>query len=176
MRTRRGRHPRHPLIGGPPQLTSQAVPPDEHSWIEQFGATASYRALRTGIHDYYRRHYPLTVRALRERTDALVLADVSTVEEGVAAVRAGADAVATTLAGYTPASPPTDGPDLTLLARLAGVLTVPVIAEGRYRSAEQIAAAFAAGAHAVVVGNAVTSPLWITRRLVPATPAGVRLT
>ncbi|MCG6199607.1 FAD-dependent oxidoreductase, partial [Anoxybacillus sp. LAT_38] len=29
-------------IGG--QLTSQAVPPDEHPWIEQFGCTRSYRA------------------------------------------------------------------------------------------------------------------------------------
>ncbi|WPB95793.1 FAD-dependent oxidoreductase [Streptomyces malaysiensis] len=29
-------------LGG--QLTSQAVPPDEHTWIEQFGATASCRA------------------------------------------------------------------------------------------------------------------------------------
>ncbi|MFC0506783.1 FAD-dependent oxidoreductase [Micromonospora costi] len=48
-------------LGG--QLTSQAVPPDEHSWIEQFGATASYRALRNGIRDYYRRHYPLTERS-----------------------------------------------------------------------------------------------------------------
>ncbi|RKN15783.1 FAD-dependent oxidoreductase [Micromonospora musae] len=48
-------------LGG--QLTSQAVPPDEHSWIEQFGATASYRALRNGIRDYYRRHYPLTGRS-----------------------------------------------------------------------------------------------------------------
>lgn len=48
-------------LGG--QLTSQAVPPDEHSWVEQFGVTASYRALRTGIRDYYRRHYPLTERA-----------------------------------------------------------------------------------------------------------------
>ncbi|MFE4975109.1 FAD-dependent oxidoreductase [Kitasatospora sp. NPDC056651] len=48
-------------IGG--QLTSQAVPPDEHSWVEQFGVTASYRALRDGIRDYYRRHYPLTERA-----------------------------------------------------------------------------------------------------------------
>ena len=37
-------------LGG--QLTSQAVPPDEHSWIEQFGATASYRELRDGIRDY----------------------------------------------------------------------------------------------------------------------------
>ncbi|MEU6076923.1 N-acetylmannosamine-6-phosphate 2-epimerase [Micromonospora sp. NPDC047074] len=110
-----------------------------------------------------------TVRAVRERTDALVLADVATAEEGVAAVRDGADAVATTLSGYTPSSPPGDGPDLPLVARLAALLSVPVIAEGRYRSPEQIDQAFAAGAHAVVLGNAVTSPLWITRRLVAAT-------
>ncbi|RYG67018.1 FAD-dependent oxidoreductase, partial [bacterium] len=31
-------------IGG--QFTSQAVPPDEHPWIEQFGCTRSYRRLR----------------------------------------------------------------------------------------------------------------------------------
>jgi hypothetical protein len=48
-------------LGG--QLTSQAVPPDEHSWIEQFGCTGSYRELRDGIRDYYRRHYPLTERS-----------------------------------------------------------------------------------------------------------------
>lgn len=53
-------------LGG--QLTSQAVPPDEHTWVERFGVTASYRALRNGIRDYYRRHYPLTeaARAARE--------------------------------------------------------------------------------------------------------------
>ncbi|QSB16711.1 FAD-dependent oxidoreductase [Natronosporangium hydrolyticum] len=48
-------------LGG--QLTSQAVPPDEHSWIEQFGCTGSYRELRDGIREYYRRHYPLTERS-----------------------------------------------------------------------------------------------------------------
>lgn len=48
-------------IGG--QLTSQAVPPDEHQWIESHGCTASYRALRNGIRDYYRRNYPLTEAA-----------------------------------------------------------------------------------------------------------------
>src|SRR5690349_11578369 len=37
-------------VGG--QLTNQAVPPDEHPWIEEFGATATYRALRRGIRDY----------------------------------------------------------------------------------------------------------------------------
>jgi 2-polyprenyl-6-methoxyphenol hydroxylase-like FAD-dependent oxidoreductase len=45
-------------LGG--QMTAQAVPPDEHPWIEQAGCTPSYRRLREGIRDYYRRHYPLT--------------------------------------------------------------------------------------------------------------------
>lgn len=44
-------------IGG--QLTAQAVPPDENWLIESAGATASYRRLREGIRDYYRRNYPL---------------------------------------------------------------------------------------------------------------------
>jgi hypothetical protein len=48
-------------IGG--QLTQQAVPPDEHPWIESFGCTQSYRDLREGIREYYRRHYPLSAAA-----------------------------------------------------------------------------------------------------------------
>jgi hypothetical protein len=48
-------------IGG--QMTSQAVPPDEHSWVEQFGITRSYRALRNGVRQYYRDHYPLTEKS-----------------------------------------------------------------------------------------------------------------
>jgi hypothetical protein len=48
-------------VGG--QLTSQAVPPDEHPWIEAFGATRLYRAYRSAVRDYYRRNYPLTEEA-----------------------------------------------------------------------------------------------------------------
>jgi hypothetical protein len=48
-------------IGG--QLTQQGVPPDEHRWIESHGCTQSYRALRDGIRQYYRQHYPLTAAA-----------------------------------------------------------------------------------------------------------------
>lgn len=48
-------------IGG--QLTSQAVPPDESIWIEESGCTASYRAFREGVRQYYRQHYPLTPEA-----------------------------------------------------------------------------------------------------------------
>lgn len=39
-------------IGG--QLTSQAVPPDEHRWIGEQGCTASYREYRRQIRSYYR--------------------------------------------------------------------------------------------------------------------------
>jgi hypothetical protein len=53
-------------IGG--QLTSQAVPPDEHRWIETHGCTKTYRQLRQGIRDYYRLHYPLT-DAAKARAD-----------------------------------------------------------------------------------------------------------
>ena len=41
-------------VGG--QLTSQAVPPDEHPWIESCGCTRSYRAYRNAVRDYYRCH------------------------------------------------------------------------------------------------------------------------
>ena len=45
-------------LGG--QLTAQAVPPDEHPWIEMFGSTRSYRDYRTAVRNAYRRLYPLT--------------------------------------------------------------------------------------------------------------------
>ncbi len=39
-------------VGG--QLTTQAVPPDEHKWIEKFGATKSYLEFRRQVRDHYR--------------------------------------------------------------------------------------------------------------------------
>jgi hypothetical protein len=48
-------------LGG--QLTAQAVPPDEHPWIESFGATRLYRTFRQRVRAYYRRNYPLTTEA-----------------------------------------------------------------------------------------------------------------
>jgi hypothetical protein len=48
-------------LGG--QLTAQAVPPDEHPWIEMFGCTGSYRSYRQNVREYYRRNYPLTEEA-----------------------------------------------------------------------------------------------------------------
>lgn len=48
-------------LGG--QFTSQAVPPDEHPWIEQGGSSRSYQQFRARVREYYRRNYPLTTQA-----------------------------------------------------------------------------------------------------------------
>lgn len=53
-------------MGG--QLTNQAVPPDEHPWIEDFGASASYRTLRDEIRKYYRAYLPLNEKARTLKT------------------------------------------------------------------------------------------------------------
>jgi hypothetical protein len=52
-----------PWEGG--QLTSEAVPPDEHPWIETCGCTRRYRALREGVRAAYRRR-PLRPEALAD--------------------------------------------------------------------------------------------------------------
>ena len=51
-------------LGG--QLTAQAVPPDEHRWIESCGCTARYRAFRQGVRQYYKDYYPFNLRAMRD--------------------------------------------------------------------------------------------------------------
>lgn len=51
-------------LGG--QLTAQAVPPDEHRWIEHQGCTRRYRLFRDSVRDFYRRYYPLTDAARAE--------------------------------------------------------------------------------------------------------------
>jgi hypothetical protein len=45
-------------VGG--QLTSQAVPPDEHKWIEERGATRAYRNFRQAARRYYLEHYQMS--------------------------------------------------------------------------------------------------------------------
>ena len=110
------------------------------------------------------------IAQVRHETGLPVMADVSSFEEGVAAEAAGADLVATTLAGYVDPSDLVDGPDLDLVARLASKLGVPVVAEGRISTPELAAQAIELGAYAVVIGHAITRPEWITSRFVAALP------
>ncbi len=111
------------------------------------------------------------ITAIYAATGLPVLADISTYEEGLAAQAAGASLISTTMSGYTPYSPMLPGPDLALVRRLAGVLSVPLVAEGRYHSPDQAVAALEAGATSVVVGGAITRPQEITLRFVGAIEA-----
>jgi N-acylglucosamine-6-phosphate 2-epimerase len=99
-----------------------------------------------------------------------VFADIATLEEGRAAHAAGATYVATTLSGYTEetASRKTEGPDLELLSALVAEIPAPIVAEGRFDTPDLVAEAFRRGAHAVVVGTAITNPREITRNFVRA--------
>jgi N-acylglucosamine-6-phosphate 2-epimerase len=98
-----------------------------------------------------------------------VMADVDTLDAGLAARDAGADLVATTLSGYTNGRPPT-GPDVELVRQLATKLDCPVVAEGRIRTPGDVRSVCDAGAYAVVVGHAITNPMDLTARLVDAIP------
>lgn len=106
------------------------------------------------------------LRRVRAETGKPVLADISTEDEALEAQDAGADFISTTMSGYTPYSPQSGEPDLDLVRRLAAVLTIPLIAEGRIATPEQARAALDAGAWAVVVGGAITRPQQITERFV----------
>ncbi len=109
---------------------------------------------------------PEIIRRIHDELQLPVMADCSTVEEGVMAAGAGADAVATTLAGYTPYTKKTDGPDWAALEGMIREAGTPVVGEGRFYYPPQAARALEMGAWAIVVGGAITRPHEITRRFV----------
>lgn len=111
------------------------------------------------------------IARIRKELSREVFADIATIEEGRAAAAYGATYVATTLSGYTEetASRKGEGPDLELLQALVAELPVPVVAEGRFDTPDLVAEAFKCGAHAVVVGTAITNPREITKKFVSAT-------
>lgn len=95
-----------------------------------------------------------------------VLADIATLEEAIAAEKAGADAIATTLYGYTRQTAGIRSPNWELLDQLIRAVRVPVILEGHITRPEEVRRALDAGAFAAVVGAAITRPESIAARFV----------
>ncbi|HVN69736.1 MAG TPA: N-acetylmannosamine-6-phosphate 2-epimerase [Candidatus Binatia bacterium] len=101
----------------------------------------------------------------------LALADCATVADGAAAVAAGADAIASTLCGYTPETAGQALPALDLVRELAQLQSF-CLCEGGVRSPAGVRAALDAGADAVVVGSAITNVDWLVREFAGAADRG----
>ena len=138
-----------------PRLEDVLAVSDAGAEIVALDATARHRPGNQSLHDI--------VSQARAESSALLMADVSNFEEAVHAAELGFDLVATTLSGYVGVVEDGD-PDLDLVERLASYFgdTWPIVAEGRISTPAQAAEALLRGAHAVVVGTAITRPQVLT--------------
>ena len=112
--------------------------------------------------------WPQLISRVHGELGKAVLADVATFDEAAAAAEAGADAVATTLFGFTPETAGHRFVDWEMVARLVRQMPVPVIVEGHITQPQEVRQALDLGAYAVVVGSAITRPELITARFVQA--------
>ncbi|WP_045518414.1 N-acetylmannosamine-6-phosphate 2-epimerase [Neobacillus niacini] len=96
-----------------------------------------------------------------------VMADTSTLEEALMAEALHVDCISTTLSGYTSYTEREQyGPDFQLIKEVYDAVKIPVIAEGQFHLPSQVTEALCLGAHAVVVGSAITRPQLITEMYV----------
>ena len=112
--------------------------------------------------------WPAMIPRIHDELGKPILADIASVEDAIAAAAAGADAVATTLYGFTAETTQHRTASWTLIESIVKHVNVPLIVEGHIRQPEEVRKALDAGAYAVVVGSAITSPESITARFVKA--------
>ncbi len=112
------------------------------------------------------------MRRIKSELDVLVMADIATVSDAVFAVEHGADLVATTSFRYAYPGEKVPGPPIDLIADLVKAVPVPVIGEGSFKTPQDCARAIEAGAHAVVVGTALTAPEVVMGEFIAAMKSG----
>lgn len=112
----------------------------------------------------------LILEIKREIPEAIVFADIGTVEDAARSIDCGADIVAPTFySNYENYAFENEEPDFLMLHRLVeycNTRNTPVIMEGNIYSPKEAMQAIYFGAHAVVVGSAITRPHRTTKRFV----------
>lgn len=112
------------------------------------------------------------IGAIHDQLHLPVMADVATLDEAIAAERAGADFVGPTMYGATPYTQGAHSFNWSLLECMRQYLAVPIIAEGHIGTPEDARRAIACGALCVVVGSAITRPGDITAGFLRGMMAG----
>jgi N-acylglucosamine-6-phosphate 2-epimerase len=104
----------------------------------------------------------------RQFPEVALMADCSTLEDGLKAADLGFEVIGTTLSGYTLETQEKQalGPDFEMLEALHQQLPASIyrVMEGRLETPDQVAQALELGASGAVVGSAITRPHWITKR------------
>jgi putative N-acetylmannosamine-6-phosphate epimerase/predicted NBD/HSP70 family sugar kinase len=112
------------------------------------------------------------IERIHSELELLVMADIATLGEALAAAAAGADIIGTTLNGYTQETRANNSFDWSLLRELVRQTGRPIIAEGHISTPEEARRTLQTGAWSVVVGSAITRPGSITARFVDALASG----
>ena len=105
----------------------------------------------------------------REKSPTVeLMADIASIEDAINAEKLGFDCVGTTLLGYTKETngrKPYDN-DFAFLKDVLKEVSIPVIAEGNINTPKMLKRVLEIGAHAAVVGGAITRPQQITAQFV----------
>ena len=118
------------------------------------------------VNSYGRKAYELIPEIKEKYPDLLILADIRNAEEAREALKIGAHMVAPTLYRFNDNPKSTDSPDFEELARIVEACEGLgfVIMEGKIASPEEAIQSLYLGAHAVVIGSAITRPHLSTLR------------
>lgn len=110
--------------------------------------------------------WDLLPRLKKAIPEAIIFADVSNYDEAKRAIENGADIVAPTLYGYTEETKHIEEPDFREFARMCRDFKdkAYVVMEGHVYTPEDAIKVLYLGAHAVVVGSAITRPHYTTKR------------
>ncbi len=117
------------------------------------------------IHPYGESWREMVAR-IQSELNVLIMADIATLREGIAAAQAGCDLIGTTLNGYTEETAGNTGFNWQLIADITCETGRPVVAEGHISTPAEARRALHAGAWCVVVGSAITRPGTITANFI----------
>lgn len=119
---------------------------------------------------------PAFIKSVKMKYGCIVLADIATYNEAKACEEYEADAISTTLSGYTPGTLSSiEGPNFFVLEEILKSIKIPVFAEGRFNVPSDAQKAMEMGAYGVISGTAITRPRVITRWFVEAVEKGYKI-